>query len=289
MTYEEIGRIVAIFSELGVSKVRLTGGEPLLRKDIIVLVDKINKIPGIKEIPLSTNAELLGSKAKGLKESGITGLNISIDSLNKELFSEITRGGNVDKVISGIDKAIEEGFTNIKINMVVMNERNSQEIPSMLDFAISRGIDIRFIETMPIGLSGSEAMKSHLSQKDIEIIVNEHLGDRVSSDKVIVSKTAGPAKMKKIHGTNTKFGVISAVSNKFCGDCNRVRITSKGVLVLCLGQENSVDLMTMLRQGSTDEEIKDRIILAITKKPKEHVFETNADNSIEINMVELGG
>ena len=233
-----------MFAELGVTKVRLTGGEPLLRKDILDLTKMLGEIPGLSDIPLSTNAHLLPSMALKLKNHGINRANISIDSLIPERFKEITRDGNLDTVIRGIDAAINSGMKPIKLNMVVMKGINDDEIESMIDFAINRGLDLRFIETMPIGLAGIEAIDRHYSEKNILDRIYSSYGDKLT---VADSKqTDGPAKVLKIKGTNTSVGTISAVSNNFCSSCNRVRLTAKGELILCLGQKDSVSLLSLI-------------------------------------------
>ena len=287
LTFEEIARIVRLFAELGVTKVRLTGGEPLLRKDILDLTRMLGEIPGLSDIPLSTNAHLLPAMALKLKNHGINRANISIDSLIQERFKEITRDGDLETVINGIDAAISVGMKPIKLNMVVMKGTNDDEIESMIEFAINRGLDIRFIETMPIGLAGIEAVDRHLSEKDILDRVYSAYGDRLISQDS--KQTDGPAKTLKIEGTNTSIGTISAVSNNFCSSCNRVRLTAKGELILCLGQKDSVSLRDAIRSGMKDQEVKQLILNAITKKPEKHFFDSVVDNISNRQMVEMGG
>lgn len=287
LTFEEIARIVRLFAELGVTKVRLTGGEPLLRKDILDLTRILGEIPGLSDIPLSTNAHLLPAMALKLKNHGINRANISIDSLIPERFKEITRDGDLETVINGIDAAISVGMKPIKLNMVVMKGTNDDEIESMIEFAINRGLDLRFIETMPIGLAGIEAVDRHLSEKDILDRVYSAYGDRLISQDS--KQTDGPAKTLKIEGTNTSIGTISAVSNNFCSSCNRVRLTAKGELILCLGQKDSVSLRDAIRSGMKDQEVKQLILNAITKKPEKHFFDSVVDNISNRQMVEMGG
>jgi len=287
LTFEEIARIVRLFAELGVTKVRLTGGEPLLRKDILDLTRMLGEIPGLSDIPLSTNAHLLPAMALKLKNHGINRANISIDSLIQERFKEITRDGDLETVINGIDAAISVGMKPIKLNMVVMKGTNDDEIESMIEFAINRGLDLRFIETMPIGLAGIEAVDRHLSEKDILDRVYSAYGDRLISQDS--KQTDGPAKTLKIEGTNTSIGTISAVSNNFCSSCNRVRLTAKGELILCLGQKDSVSLRDAIRSGMKDQEVKQLILNAITKKPEKHFFDSVVDNISNRQMVEMGG
>ncbi|MDC9714512.1 MAG: GTP 3',8-cyclase MoaA [Gammaproteobacteria bacterium] len=287
LSYEDIEKIVQLFAELGITKVRLTGGEPLLRTGISKIAKLISRVDGINDVPLSTNAHLLEKFAQKLYQNGVNRANISIDSLIPEKFEEITRGGELSKVIEGIDAAIQAGMSPIKINMVVMRGVNDDEIESMIDFAIDKGIDIRFIETMPIGSSGIEILSQHVSEKDILAKINNHLDSRLMP--IESSKTDGPAHNFKIEGTNSTVGIISAVSNHFCQTCNRVRLTAKGELILCLGQEDSISLKDAVRSDLTDDEIKDMIINAINKKPEKHVFDSVIDNISNRQMVEIGG
>lgn len=287
LSYEEIFRIVSIFCDLGISKVRITGGEPLLRKGISQLISNLNTIDGLTEIPLSTNAVLLPKFAQQIYNAGVTRLNISVDTLNPTKFSDITRGGDINQVIAGIDEAITVGFDSIKINMVVMSSTNTDDINDMLDFAINRGIDIRFIETMPIGVAGIDALATHISQSEIISRIEKHLVNGITPHQS--GPTDGPATVYSINGTNSKVGIIGAVSSKFCSSCNRIRMTAKGRLILCLGQENSLSLRDCMRNGDTDTEIKDKILNAIDSKPKEHFFETDMNNIGLVQMVEIGG
>ncbi len=287
LSYEEITKIVRLFSELGVTKVRLTGGEPLLRKDILSLASMLGKLPNINDIPLSTNAHLLAPITSQLKTAGVNRVNISIDSLDAKRFKRITRGGDLAKVIQGIDAAIKVGMQPIKLNMVVMRGVNDDEIEAMIDFAIERKIDIRFIETMPIGTAGIDLLGQHYSEADILKRTHAHLPNRLSAVKS--KQTSGPAKSYLIKNTNSSVGTISAVSNNFCNSCNRVRLTAKGRLILCLGQKNSVSLRDALRSNMSDNEIKLLIIKAINHKPERHEFDTEVYNIDNAQMVEIGG
>lgn len=287
LSYEEITKIVRLFSELGVTKVRLTGGEPLLRKDILNLATLLGDIDNIDDLPLSTNAHLLAPIAEKLQTAGINRVNISLDSLDEDRFSKITRGGNLNKVIQGIDAAIKSGMNPIKLNMVVMRGVNDDEIEAMIDFAIGRNIDIRFIETMPIGMAGIDIFNQHYSEADMLNRIHAHLPDKLSLAKS--KQTGGPAKSFVIDGTNTCVGTICAVSNNFCESCNRVRLTAKGQLLLCLGQQNSVSLRDALRANMSDNEIKKLIMQAVSFKPESHEFDTKIRNIDSAQMVEIGG
>lgn len=287
LNYEEITRIVRLFSELGVSKVRLTGGEPLLRKNILQLTTMLGKVNGINDIPLSTNAHLLEKMAYKLKTSGVNRVNISLDSLDEKRFKNITRGGDLTKVIRGIDAAIAAKISPIKLNFVVMKGVNDDEIENLLDFVIEKNIDIRFIETMPIGSAGIGTLNHHYSEEKILQRIHNHLPNRLITK--INNSTSGPAKSFKISNSNSSVGTISAISNNFCSSCNRVRLTAKGVLILCLGQKNSLSLRGALRSGFKDSEIKNLIINAINHKPEKHLFDSAIDNINSVQMVEIGG
>lgn len=287
LSYEELARIIKAFVNLGVAKVRLTGGEPLVRKNLASLVEEISQYDGLEDIALSTNAHHLEREAEALTKAGITRCNISIDSLRKERFKNITRGGDLDKVLAGVDKALEVGMKPVKFNMVVMKGTNDDEIEAMVDYGLEKGVEVRFIETMPIGPAGVSMMDQHYPADKILARIRKHVG----TDLIPASgKTHdGPSRNFLIAGTNTKIGVISAVSQHFCETCNRVRLTAKGVLALCLGQEDSVDLRTPLRNGVTDEELEQIITDAMLKKPEKHFFNENVHNIEFRQMVQLGG
>ncbi len=287
LSYEDIQKIVRLFAELGISKVRLTGGEPLLRRGIVKIASLISSTPGITDIPLSTNAQLLGKFADKLYKNGINRVNISMDSLIPERFKEITRGGDINEVINGIDTAIKAGMHPIKINAVAMRGVNDDEIESLIDFAIEKGIDIRFIETMPIGTAGIENQSQYMNEKDILARIKKHLKGRITA--IMPNQTDGPASNYKINNSNSTVGVISAVSNHFCQTCNRVRLTAKGELILCLGQEDSISLKDAVRSDLSNDEIKQMIMDAINKKPEKHEFNSSIDNISNRQMAEIGG
>ncbi len=287
LSYDELARIIKAFVNLGVAKIRLTGGEPLVRKNLASFVEKIQPFEGLEDISLSTNAHHLEREARALKKAGVSRVNVSIDSLKPKRFNLITRGGDLTKVLAGVDKALEVGLTPVKFNMVVMKGTNDDEIEAMVDYGLAKGVEVRFIETMPIGAAGVSMMDQHYSAAKILKRIKQHVGtDLIPS----TGKTHdGPSKNFTIAGTNTRIGVISAVSQHFCESCNRVRLTAKGVLALCLGQEDSVDLRTPLRAGISDEALETLIKKAILKKPERHFFTENVHNIEFRQMVELGG
>lgn len=287
LDYDEMTRIIKAFSELGVWKIRLTGGEPLVRKNLSQFVSQVSALPDVKDIALSTNAEHLADQAQALKDAGVTRTNISLDTLDPIKFERITRGGNLAKVLAGIDAAFAVGMTPVKVNMVVMKQTNFNEIPAMLDYAIAKGINLRFIETMPIGTAGISAMDEYVSADQILEAVKNHLGSDLLP--MLDKQEAGPARVYRISGSKAKIGVISAVSQHFCETCNRVRLTARGELALCLGQEDAVDLRTPLRSGVSDDALKAMIVAAIARKPERHHFNENRHNIQFRQMVSLGG
>ncbi|WP_456414595.1 GTP 3',8-cyclase MoaA [Thiolapillus sp.] len=287
LTFEEMTRIIRLFTELGVDKVRLTGGEPLVRRGLLDFVEQLNDLPGLCDLSLSSNAHLLGEQAQELKDAGVSRVNISLDSLDPDTFRKITVNGDLQPVLEGIDAALAAGMHPVKINMVVMRGLNDGEIESMLDYALERGADLRYIETMPIGEAGITGTDYYMPAVEILARLKEHLGEELIPAKG--GKGAGPARYYQVNSGPVRVGVISALSRHFCDDCNRVRLTAKGDLVLCLGQEDRVSLRDGLRKGFSDEQIKNTILHAIAHKPRSHEF--NDDNSkVSLrHMSSLGG
>jgi len=287
LSYEELTRLVRLFSEMGVTKVRLTGGEPLVRKNFTQFIKQLNQLEKITDLSLSTNAHLLADKAQDLYQAGISRVNISIDSLDSENFKKITRNGDLSKVIEGIDGALKAGMQPVKLNMVIMKGLNDHEIEPMLEFAKQRGANLRLIETMPIGIAGIDSQKYYISAQDILKRLKKISG----ADLIPIATTigAGPARHYRFANTKTTIGVISAMSQHFCDTCNRVRLTARGDLVLCLGQEDRVGLRDPMRQGLSDNELKVLIIDAIKHKPRSHDFSHNQQRVELRHMSALGG
>ncbi len=286
LSIAEMARAVRLFSELGVHKVRLTGGEPLVRRDVLTLACMIGALPGVADLSLSTNGHLLEPLAWRLRRAGVLRVNISLDSLNPQTFARITRGRDVRRVIGGIDAAVAAGLQPVKLNMVVLKGVNDPEIESMLDFAAERGADLRFIETMPVGPRGETAMSRYYPASRILDRVRRHTGSRLIPQKP--EPGAGPARCYLLSNTTVRVGVISAISRHFCDGCNRVRLTAAGELVLCLGRQDRVSLRDSLRRGDLDEAVKARIRLAIANKPRRHDF-LGRDRGTDLGMSVLGG
>jgi GTP 3',8-cyclase len=268
LSLEECARIARVFVSLGVSKIRITGGEPLVRKDAIWLFNEMGQLPGLNELVITTNGSQLEHQAEALKRAGVRRINISLDSLDATRFHNITRVGDLNKVLRGIAKAKQVGFENIKLNTLLMRGINDDEAASLVAFAVEQEIDISFIEEMPVGQVDHNRDTSYVSNKETFKLLSACY-DLISS----VETTGGPARYWRISDTSTKVGFISPHSHNFCESCNRVRITCKGELYLCLGQENKVDLAPLLRQYRDDDRpLIHAIVNGIRLKPKGHDF-----------------
>lgn len=269
LSLEECARLVKVFVSLGVSKVRITGGEPLVRKNALWLFEELGKLDGLKELVLTTNGSQLEKKATALKKAGVKRINISIDSLNAERFKKITRTGDLNKVLTGLQASINEGFEAIKINTVLMRGSNDDEAADLVQFAIDQKIDISFIEEMPLGEVDHTRESSFVSNADtLKLLQNKY------SLLPSTESTGGPARYWRVSNSHTKIGFISPHSHNFCETCNRVRITCKGELYLCLGQEDRIELMPLLRDNPDDDAPLIAAILdSMRIKPKGHDFD----------------
>ena len=269
LSLEECERLVRIFVGLGVGKVRITGGEPLVRKNALWLFEQIGRLQGLRELVVTTNGSQLESQAADLKAAGVKRINISLDSLDTERFRRITRVGDLQKVLRGIAAAKAAGFDNIKLNTVLMRGINDDETLSLLQFAIDQALDIAFIEEMPLGEVDHQRGSTYVSNEATLQLLQQH-HTLVSSAET----TGGPARYWRIPGTQTRVGFISPHSHNFCESCNRVRISCKGELFLCLGHDDKVDLMPLLRKHPTDDApVITAILDAMRIKPKGHDFD----------------
>ncbi|GAB5415113.1 MAG: GTP 3',8-cyclase MoaA [Congregibacter sp.] len=288
LSLEELAAVGEAFVELGVRKIRLTGGEPLIRHNVMQLVEQLGALPGLEELVLTTNGSQLQRLAKPLKAAGVKRLNISLDSLNPRRFRQLTRIGHLDQVVAGIDAACEVGFERIRINAVILRGRNEDEVIDLVDFARERGIDLAFIEEMPLGkIDEHDRALSLASSDELQAAIQtryllESLGDP--------SGTAGPARMFAMADSQSRIGFISPHSNNFCHLCNRVRVTVEGRLLLCLGNEHSVDLREVLRNDqSSKESLKAAIRGAMAIKPEKHHFDLDEEPQILRFMNATGG
>jgi len=269
LSLEECLRLVKAFVQLGVTKVRITGGEPLVRKNALWLFEEVGKLEKLKELVLTTNGSQLEKQAASLKQAGVKRINISLDSLNSERFKKITRTGELDKVLRGIHAAKQAGFDNIKLNTVLMRGTNDDEAQALVDFAIQQAIDISFIEEMPLGEVDHTRESTFVSNAETLKTLQSKYALTAST-----VTTGGPARYWRVTDSNTKIGFISPHSHNFCEACNRVRITCKGELFLCLGQEDKVDLMPLLRNHPDDDQPLIQAILdSMSIKPKGHDFD----------------
>jgi GTP 3',8-cyclase len=267
LSYEEIITLVKAAAELGIDKVRLTGGEPLVRAGVSDLVKMIADIDTIKDISMTTNGVLLAKYAAELKEAGLDRVNVSLDTLKPERFHQITRCGKLEETLKGIEAAKEANLTPVKINMVAMAGVNDDEIVDFAKKTVTDGWNVRFIEQMPVSAPGEEAAKL-FSVKDMKLRIDP-LG---KMEPFKMSTGNGPAKYYKLPGASGTIGFITPVTEHFCDECNRLRLTADGKLRLCLLQEDEIDLREPLRSGASIEELKTIIKDAIGKKPKGHTL-----------------
>ena len=283
LTFEEIERVVGAFAALGVSRVRLTGGEPLLRRNLPHLAERIAALPGIDDLSITTNGTTLAKQARALRDAGVKRLNISLDSLSKSCVTQITgREDAFDRVMNALTVAQAVGFQPIKINMVVLPGVNDQEIEGMVRFCMQRGFILRLIETMPIGYTAREFGTLPLTD------VLDRLRAQFDLVPEIMPMGGGPARYwRQAHGQG-QIGLITPMSQHFCETCNRVRLDVTGTLYLCLGQEDTVSLRPMLRAGIDDEALVEVIRQAIARKPWRHEFSDKPEKIVRF-MSQTGG
>jgi cyclic pyranopterin phosphate synthase len=288
LTFDETERVIGAFADLGVRRVRITGGEPLVRKNLPELARRLSALPGVEDLSLSTNAMLLAENAESLRAAGVERLNVSVDTLRADRFREITGYDGLDQVLDGLMVAKAAGFSPIKINMLAMKGRNDDEIEDMVEFCIEHGFSLRFIETMPIGTAGRLASNHYIDLNEIKARLAKTY-DLVPS----VMSGGGPARYYRISGGGAResdlhIGFITPISQHFCDTCNRVRLSVDGTLHLCLGQENSVPLRPLLRRGIDDEGLRQEIVRALMLKPARHEFNEKPEQVIRF-MSSTGG
>lgn len=286
LTLEEHARIAKAFVDLGVKKIRVTGGEPLTRGNIVQLFSQLGAMENLEELTLTTNGTLLPQYAEALKAVGVSRINISLDTLQPERFKAITRVGELDKTLDGVKAALKFGFDKVKLNAVIMKNHNHDEIIPLVDFAVEHGMDISFIEEMPLGDMGShDRVETFCSSNEIFDVLNTRFDLQATTES-----TGGPARYHRINGTDSRVGFISPHSHNFCDTCNRVRLTAEGRLLLCLGQEHSVDLRAVVRANPLDDEpLRKAIIKSMEIKPQGHEFEITAKPVLFRHMNATGG
>ncbi len=269
LTLEELDRLCSAFVDKGVTKLRLTGGEPLVRRGIMTLVSGLSRhlaTGALKELTLTTNGSQLTKYASELKSHGVERINVSLDTLDPDTFRAITRWGELDKVLAGIDAAQAAGL-RVKINAVALKGVNEDEISGLLEWAHGRGMDLTVIEVMPLGDVDQQRLDQYLPLS----MVRARLAERYTLDDIDDS-TGGPARYVRVKETGGRLGFITPLTHNFCESCNRVRITCTGTLYMCLGQEDAADLRAPLRASESNDLVNAAIDEAITRKPKGHDF-----------------
>ena len=283
LTFEEIIRISRVFARMGVDKIRLTGGEPLVRRDLEVLIEQLALIDGVKTLAMTTNATLLKPLARHLKSNGLTALNISLDTLREERFAEITRRDDFYSVMDGLNEALEVGFDSLKLNMVVMSGINDDEVMDFVDFARDKALNVRFIEYMPF--------KDNQWKSD-KVVTFQQMREQIQQKYNLYPLSAEPSAVAKdfsIDGYPGTVSFISSMSDSFCGTCNRLRLTADGSIKSCLFYPAETSLRDELRRGITDEYLEELILQTLALKPEAHppAEEIAAENNRA--MIEIGG
>ncbi len=292
LTFEEIERLVRLMAAGGVRRVRLTGGEPLVRRDLPALVARLSAIEGVDQVVMTTNGHQLGRCAEALREAGLTGLTVSLDSLDEARFAQITRGGELSAVLAGIEAASRAGFEGIKINAVIIRGFNDDELDDMVAWAVERGHILRMIEFMPIGADTIWGQGGCVPVAEMEA----SLGLRWSLEPLGEVASAGPARYFRVAGRGGqlrrgegKVGFISAVTRCFCDGCNRVRVTAQGGLRACLADDREVDLRALMRGGEGDEALEEAIRGSLWGKLASHSFNIDGGAVTRKQMVSIGG
>ena len=283
LTYDEIIRLIKIATKLGITNIKITGGEPLVRKDVMGLIKNIKNIDKIKSVTMTTNGTLIKEHIDEIVDSKVDTINVSLDTLDKEKYKEITGFDKIDDVIEGINLLVNSNIKT-RINVVALKKFNFEEIIKLSDFTNGKNIDLRFIELMPIGLVKDE---ESYNEEEILSILRDKYGKEIELDRKIGK---GPAHYFNFEKYDGNIGFINAISHKFCSGCNRVRLTSDGKLKTCLQYESNIDLKKYLRSDSSDEEILEVLKNSILMKQKEHEFNNDKiDNKERKFMQSIGG
>ena len=288
LTLEEIVFLLLANPSRFSSAVRVTGGEPLVRRNVDWLFDQIGGLKqdtSLKELTITTNGSQLPKHAEALSNAGVDRINISLDSLRPERFKALTRTGDLDQVMAGIEAAKQAGFKRIKLNAVIMKGRNEDEIIDLAQFAIDNGMDISYIEEMPLGQVDHDRGESYCSSDEVMDVLKTRFDLQPS-----IASTGGPSRYYQVAGSDSRIGFISPHSHNFCSSCNRVRVTTEGRLLLCLGQEHSMDLRDIIRRHPGDmDKLKQAIIKSMDIKPEGHDFNIEAKPVIFRHMSVTGG
>lgn len=282
LTFDEITRLMSIFAQAGCSRIRLTGGEPLLRRNVSQLAARLSALPGIRDLSLSTNATQLSKHAPALKAAGVSRINVSLDSLDKSCIEQITGRDSFESIMDGIMAGKAAGFNPIKINMVAIKGTNDHEIERMAAFCLENGFILRLIEAMPMGDTGRNSAYLDLGP------VREQLVDRFGLVPETHELGGGPARYWKTANNQGRIGFITPISQHFCATCNRVRLAVDGTLYLCLGQEEKFEFRPLLRGGASDADLLDALRAAIELKPQQHEFKEQPKKIVRF-MSQTGG
>lgn len=289
LSFEEIERLVRVFVGLGVRRVRLTGGEPTVRKGVEELVARLARLPGLDQVVMTTNGHRLAELAEPLAQAGLAQLNVSLDSLDAERFRAITRRGDLPRVLAGIEAARAAGIGAVKLNVVALKGFNDDELGAICTYAWERGITPRFIEWMPMSSGELYAPGALLTAAEIRARLSAQLGEPLVPD------VAGPAGRAPVgpsrywRGERGVVGIISAMSEHFCDTCNRVRLTSTGALHTCLAHDDAVDLRTIVRSGGVDGDVEHAIRQSLEVKRAGHEFTQGGGGGPRKSMVSIGG
>jgi len=286
LTFEEAARVVSVFAAAGIRRVRFTGGEPLVRRDIVRLVELVHRRTEVEQLVMTTNATRLSELARPLRDAGLHGVNVSIDTLDAARFAEITRGGDLGRVLAGIHAALDVGL-EVKLNTVPLRGRNDDELSRIVDFAWSLGVTPRFIELMPLGEGAKLPQSMRMNAADVLQV----LGDCVSRETPTGVEGQGPARyMSASDGSDHRLGFITPISNEFCDTCNRVRVTARGDVRACLASRRAISLRNIMRAGGTDLDLAWAMVWALSGKDRGHHFlEPDEHEHERVGMSLIGG
>ena len=289
LTFEEIVRLLGVFAGLGVRRVRLTGGEPTVRARIVDLVDRIAAVPGIDEVVMTTNGHLLAELAEPLRRAGLSGLNVSLDTVDPDRFREVTRRGDLDRVLAGIDAALAAGI-EVKLNAVALRGVADDDLAGLCELAWSRGVVVRFIEHMPMSSGVLYDPERELSAAAIRAAITAAFGPLEPSPARDPARAVGPARYWRVAAApEREIGIISAMTEHFCETCNRLRLSATGDLHACLGHDDAISLRDVIRSGGTDDDVAAAIRMGVDGKRAGHEFQCTGAGGPRKHMVAIGG
>ncbi|ACY15851.1 GTP 3',8-cyclase MoaA [Haliangium ochraceum] len=294
LSFEELERLIGVFASVGVRRIRLTGGEPTVRAEVVSLVGRIARVPGIDEVVMTSNGHLFPELAQPLAEAGLAGVNISLDTLDPERFRALTRRGDLARVLAGIDAARAAGL-EVKINAVALKGENDAEVPALCAYAWGRGITPRFIEHMPMSEGQLYSETRQLTAAEIRAAVSAHFGAELVPEQPAQASALGPSRYWRLVGGagegegERRLGIISAMSEHFCDTCNRLRLSAVGALHTCLGYDDAHSLRDLMRAGASDDELRAAITAAVLEKRAGHQFQRTGGGGPTKHMIAIGG